>query len=211
VVIVMGDEVMVMGDTVGLRERKKLKTREALEHAALELFAEKGFDHTTIEEIVEACEMSPRTFFRYFPNKEAVLLGDSDDRCAELVSVLLARPATEGPLEAIRESVLPNLSSVEQDRERMLLMARVMAETPSLRIYKIEHQQGWEDAILEALRARDESSSASPRSVLELRLIASASIAALRAAVETWLEDGGDLMALVRTAFDNIAAGLADV
>src|SRR5438876_3205893 len=80
-------------ETVGLRERKKLKTREALEQAALELFEKQGFDRTTIEEIVEACDVSPRTFFRYFPNKEALLLTDADEKCQLLVAGLLDRPA----------------------------------------------------------------------------------------------------------------------
>jgi AcrR family transcriptional regulator len=202
---------MVTVDTVSLRERKKLKTREALQDAALELFAEKGFDHTTIEEIVEACEMSPRTFFRYFPNKEAVLLGDSDEKCELLVDALSERPVDESPMRAVRECVLATLAGLEHDRERLLVHSRIIAETPNLRVYKIERQQSWEEALFDALRTRDESGPRPTHSVFELRLIASTSVAALRAALETWLEEGGDLMELARSAFDNIAAGLADV
>jgi AcrR family transcriptional regulator len=202
---------MVTVDPVSLRERKKLKTREALQDAALQLFAEKGFDHTTIEEIVEACEMSPRTFFRYFPNKESVLLGDSDGKCELLVRALSDRPLSESPMRAVRECVLATLDGLEHDREHLLVHSRIIQDTPHLRVYKIERQQTWEDALFDALRARDELDPRSAHSTFELRLIASTSVAAMRAALETWLEEGGDLMELAGDAFDNIAAGLADV
>ena len=195
-------------ETVGLRERKKLKTREALEQAALELFGKQGFDGTTIEEIVEACDVSPRTFFRYFPNKEALLLSDADEKCQLLVAGLLDRPAAESPLRSIRESLVENLAGLEHDRPRMLMQSRIMAETPSLRTYKIERQQSWEEAIFHALQTRAAADLHSDRSMFELRLIASTAIAALRAAVETWLEEGGDVIALVDDAFARIAAGL---
>ena len=193
---------------VGLRERKKLKTREALEQAALELFDKQGFDGTTVEEIVEACDVSPRTFFRYFPTKEALLLSDADEKCQLLVTGLLVRPAGESPLRSIRESLVENLASLEHDRPRMLLQSRIMAESPGLRTYKIERQQSWEEAIFQALRTRESAAPGSGHSTFELRLVASTAIAALRAAVETWLEDGGDVIALVDDAFARIAAGL---
>jgi AcrR family transcriptional regulator len=195
-------------ETVGLRERKKLKTREALEQAALELFERQGFDGTTIEEIVEACDVSPRTFFRYFPNKEALLLTDADEKCQLLVGGLLARPAGESPLRSIRESLVENLTSLEHDRDRLLLQSRIMAESPSLRTYKIERQQSWEEAIFRALVSRAAADRGADHSTFELRLVASTAIAALRAAVETWLEEGGDLIARVDDAFARIAAGL---
>ena len=195
-------------ETVGLRERKKLKTREALEQAALELFEKQGFDRTTIEEIVEACDVSPRTFFRYFPNKEALLLSDADEKCQLLVTGLLDRPAGESPLRSIRESLVENLAILEHDRARMLLQSRIMAESPGLRTYKVERQQSWEEAIFQALQTRAARDLDVNRSTFELRLVASTAIAALRAAVETWLEEGGDVIARVDDAFARIAAGL---
>jgi AcrR family transcriptional regulator len=199
------------GGSVGLRERKKLKTREALEQAALELFEKKGFDHTTIEEIVEACDVSPRTFFRYFPNKEALLLSDADEKCQLLVTGLLGRPAGESPLRSIRESLVENLTSIEHDRPRMLMQSRIMAETPALRTYKIERQQSWEEAIFQALLTREASGLGAGHSTFELRLVASTAVAALRAAVETWLDEGGHVVARVDDAFRRIAAGLDPV
>jgi len=197
-----------LGVAVGLRERKKLKTREALESAALELFDRQGFEHTTVEEIAEACDVSPRTFFRYFPNKEAVLLGDADEKRQVLVAGLRARPAGESPLQSIRESMIDTLAGLEHDRDRMLVQSRIMAASPTLQSHKIQLQQSWDEALLEALLAREgEGASTAPPSRFELRLVASTAIAAMRAAVETWLEDGGDLVTRVDDAFAALARG----
>ena len=77
---------------MGLRERKKQRTRAELTDAAFRLFADRGFDETTIEDIVEQVEVSPRTFFRYFDSKEDVVIGFFDDLGLELRSMLAARP-----------------------------------------------------------------------------------------------------------------------
>ena len=84
------------------RERKKLETRQALEQAALRLFAEQGYEQTTVEDIAEAADVAVRTFFRYFSSKQDVLFGDVvTDRVKRLRTELAARPATESPLDSL--------------------------------------------------------------------------------------------------------------
>ena len=87
----------------GLRERKKARTRAAIREHALRLFREQGYDATTVEQIAEAAEVSPSTFFRYFPTKEDVVL--QDDMELLWMDVFLAQPADMGPIAALRTAV----------------------------------------------------------------------------------------------------------
>src|ERR1700709_2259979 len=91
--------------TVGLRERKQLRRREQITDAALRLFAERGFDGATIEEIAAAAEVSRRTFFRYFARKEDVILDWKRRMAEELRAALKLRPAGESPLEATHQAL----------------------------------------------------------------------------------------------------------
>ena len=85
-----------------LRERKKLATRHALRRVALDLVAERGFAHVTVEDIAQEAEVSARTFFNYFPSKEAAILGIDPERVEALRQRLADVPAGETPLEAVR-------------------------------------------------------------------------------------------------------------
>src|SRR3954469_24397623 len=71
-----------MTSNVGLRERKSTRTREAIERAALELALEQGFDRTTVDQIAERADVSPRTVFVRYPTKEAIVFGDPDASAA---------------------------------------------------------------------------------------------------------------------------------
>jgi AcrR family transcriptional regulator len=103
---------------LSLRERKKAKTREAIQREALRLFSEHGYDETTIEQIAAAAEVSPSTFFRYFPTKEDVLVYDATDPL--MFDSFRAQPADLSVLEAFRRSyrgVYGSLSPAELARE----------------------------------------------------------------------------------------------
>ena len=87
----------------GLRERKKARTRAAIREHALRLFRDQGYDATTVEQIAEAAEVSPSTFFRYFPTKEDVVL--QDDMELLWMDVFLTQPADMAPIAALRTAV----------------------------------------------------------------------------------------------------------
>ena len=117
----------------GLRERKKAKTRAAIQRHALRLFREQGYSATTVDQIAAAAEISPSTFFRYFPTKEETVLYDPFDPL--LIAAALAQPAELSPIGALRatvEVIREQLSGEawEQERQRQLLVFR----EPELRL-----------------------------------------------------------------------------
>jgi len=191
----------------GLRERKKARTRRALQDAALDLFRHNGFEHTTVEQIAEACEVSPRTFFRYFATKEEALFGDSGEKLATFVAALEARPADEPPLRSLRAAAQTLVTMQEGQRDRLKARKQVIAATPTLRARGAERQDEWNDAAVQIL-SRHRGGPAGTPAPLEIRLVVTASTAAIHAAVQTWLDEpSSDLAALVDVAFDRLAAG----
>jgi AcrR family transcriptional regulator len=194
----------------GLRERKKEQTRRALEDAALDLFERRGFDHTTVEEIAAACDVSPRTFFRYFATKDQVLFGDEGEFTGMLAG-LEQRPADEPPLRSVRAVVDAKIESYADEPERLVRRARVIAATPSLQFHGPYAEFSKLEAVVEALARRDAAAGLKPR-LLELRLGVGVGFAAIRAALDSWIADGaaGDLFAMVDEAFNLVEAGLGD-
>jgi AcrR family transcriptional regulator len=199
------DDGVIGASPPSLRERKKAKTRKVLADTATELFAEQGFDHTTVEEIAEACDVSPRTFFRYFASKEDVLFAVGDERLRQLLDAIASRPSGEAPLRSMREAALSLVPEYTSERARLITRKRIIAETQTLRSRGLERQLGWEDAVTDALGQR--ITDAGPAGI-ELRLVASVTTATLRAALHTWLEAGGDLATLIDDAFDRLSRGL---
>ncbi|WP_212910429.1 TetR/AcrR family transcriptional regulator [Streptomyces sp. TS71-3] len=96
----------------GLRERKKQRTREALLHAALELFVSQGYERTTVDEIADGVDVSQRTFFRYFAGKEDAAFAVQDMVEAHFVTAVGERPAHEAPLEAMRRALLDSWDTI---------------------------------------------------------------------------------------------------
>ncbi|HEU5430870.1 MAG TPA: TetR family transcriptional regulator, partial [Thermomicrobiales bacterium] len=107
---------------LGLRERKKAKTRAALQEHALRLIREQGYAATTIEQIAEAAEVSPSTFFRYFPTKEDAVLYDPYDPV--FAAAFRAQPPDVSSMQAMRaamRAVFDVVPSEEMERVRELL------------------------------------------------------------------------------------------
>src|SRR3978361_2243982 len=134
---------------IGLRERKKARPREALQDAAMGRFCRQGFDGTTVEEIAEACEVSPRTFFRYFPTKEDVLFADAAARRERLLEVIAERPVEEPAFVALRAAMRALAADYRDDRDALVSRSKIVAASPHLQAYKAEHQHGWETDVVE--------------------------------------------------------------
>jgi AcrR family transcriptional regulator len=113
---------------LGLRERKKLRTRAAIREHAMRLFREQGYSETTVDQIAGAAEVSPSTFFRYFPTKEDVVVDDEFDPL--LAEAIRAQPADLPPIQAVREAMRAVFEALPEearlrDRERHQLIKNV--------------------------------------------------------------------------------------
>lgn len=117
----------------GLRERRKAQTRVEIQQQAMRLFAEHGYGATTVKQIARAAEVSPSTFFRYFPTKEdVVLLNDYDTRVA---AAFLEQPTSMPPVQAVRNAfrtvyATMTLQELRQEQERH----RLIQSVPELRM-----------------------------------------------------------------------------
>lgn len=122
---------------LGLRERKKIKTRMAIRAATYELIEDQGYDATTIEQIAERAEVSQSTVFRYFPTKEDIVLTDEYDPLME--EELRARPADEPWLDSLRYVLKKAVGiSRAEEPEVTRLRGRLMMEVPAVRSRMIE-------------------------------------------------------------------------
>ncbi|MER7547342.1 TetR family transcriptional regulator [Spirillospora sp. NPDC127506] len=136
-----------------LRERKKLRTRRAIQDHALRLFAEQGYDATTVEQIAAAAEISPSTFFRYFPTKEDVVVTDEYDPI--MAQVIREQPAELSAIDALRamlREVLPQAFTT--DMETIKTRLRLTAEVPALRARTFESMRNTFELLSEAISER---------------------------------------------------------
>jgi AcrR family transcriptional regulator len=122
-----------MEATLGLRERKKQRTREAIVDAAFRLFAERGFDGTTIADIADAAEVAPRTFFSYFPSKDDVVFHDFEQKYELVASWLRDREPGTNTFDALRAGISSQLAELDpaHGREKRL-RKRLIRENESL-------------------------------------------------------------------------------
>lgn len=145
-----------MNDELGLRERKKLRTRAAISAAAIGLFLERGFDTVGVAEVARVAEVSKRTLFAYFPTKEDLVLHRFADHETDAADVVRARPPGQGPLAALREAFVRGLDAREPvtglcDLPEVVAVFRLVTGTPALVARLAEFTSAGEVALAAAL------------------------------------------------------------
>ncbi|WP_199850445.1 TetR/AcrR family transcriptional regulator [Streptomyces sp. CMB-StM0423] len=172
---------------LGLRERKKLRTRQAIRQAAYRLIGKQGYEQTTVEQIAEAAEVSPSTVFRYFATKEDIILTDEYDPVLE--QAILDRPADEPPLVALREAVVASLRLLyDEFRPEFVLRMQLVREVPALRA---QMHQGMDQNVELLCRVLSERTGR-PRDDFELRVVVGAIFGALTQVLFEWVDRGPD-------------------
>jgi AcrR family transcriptional regulator len=175
---------------------------------ALRLFAEHGYEQTTIERIADAADISPRTFFRYFPTKEDVVLWDEYD--AVILDLLEQRPKTEPPGETLRAITRQAIEGLYQhDPERLLARYRLLFDVAAVRARFLEFARSGVERLNAALATRRGLA----HDDLKLQLTAIAIIDAAGTALDRWQQSDGeeDLIALFDRATDALIDGIAEM
>jgi AcrR family transcriptional regulator len=190
-----------------LRDRKRTRIKRMLQAEALRLFAEKGYEATTVEDIADAAAISPRTFFRYFPSKEDVVVWDEHDMLAP--EFWESRPAGEPVAESVRAFFRQGLKGLyDQDRDRLLARLRLIFTIREIRARYWSDQAGNPSVIGSWLADRD-----TPPDDLQVRVVFLAIMYAAAVALERWQAGGGkgDILVLFDQAVDALAAGMRDL
>jgi AcrR family transcriptional regulator len=188
----------------GLRERKKARTRAAIRRQALRLFRQRGYAATTVDQIAEAADVSPSTFFRYFPTKEDTVLQDDLDE--PMLHALRAQPPGVSIVQALRDamrSVLAELPPDElaQERERVALVFSV----PELRARTLD--RFWETTRMFAQAVAEREGR--PPDHFAIRNLVGAVIGVSMSTMVAALENPGvDYYELLDSALAHLDAGL---
>ena len=200
--------MVTIEETPTRRERKKLETRQALEEAALRLFAAKGYEQTTVEDIAEAADVAVRTFFRYFSSKQHVLFGDVvTDRVGRLRTELATRPREETPVESII-AVMDLLDfATEEEEQQILARLDLMRAQPSMVSRYLELTNEMRLAVVDFVAER---TGLDPRRDVYPLLLAGACAASWDISLNLWAASGAtlSLRELRHEAFAALTVGL---
>ena len=187
-----------------LRERTRRAVHAEITATAMRLFADQGFEATTVDQIAAEAGISRRSFFHYFGSKEDVVLGDTIALGNVVRDALETRPATESAWDALRAAFLVLQAAAPQSPDAMA-RARLYHESPSLRARHLEKRLRWQDLLAPDIQRRlgiPATYAPDPRA----RAFVAAALACLDATIEAWYESGGT--ADRRRLFDEAIAAL---
>jgi AcrR family transcriptional regulator len=196
------------GDRPGLRERKKARTRAAIRQHALRLFREQGYEATTVDQIADAADVSPSTFFRYFPTKEDVVLQDDIDVLA--IEAFEAQPAELSPVAAFRAAARAAFASFgEEELARLRETTALILTVPELRAKAMDEFARTITVIAEAAARR----SGRDPDDFAVRNLAGAVVGVIMAATMPWSDwadqpPGDDMLGRIDAALAHLEAGL---
>jgi AcrR family transcriptional regulator len=196
----------------GLRERKKLATREALGSAAMRLALERGLENVVIEDIAAAAGVSQRTFSNYFASKYEAICALALDRSFRIGEELRGRPATESPWEAIRRAVLAVYAPAHAVPDpRIIAAVRLVTSSPALRGEYLKALAMMQYEMAEAITERIGAGPAAD--TFFTRALAGAVTAAVQAATERWLyaDPPVALVPVIDSALRELAEGMLAV
>lgn len=213
---------------LGLRERKRIATRRAIQLAAVELASERGFDRVTIDEISHVANVSPRTFFNYFPSKESAIIGELPELPDE---ESIERFVTAGPEEPIldgistlliaaidigdtAESEADDRASGAENVQRLHALRRaLLKDNPELFALRMASMHKFEDAlsgVVQRRLAHDDPELAADEEALHqrARLVTYVAFAGMRHAWSCWADHGGvePLSDRLRSSFEQLSA-----
>ena len=210
------DGALIAEQRPSLRERKKLATRVAIRRAAFELIAERGYSGVTVEDIAAAADVAPRTFFNYFPSKEAVLLGSDPSDDAEVRDRLVHDQPGHSALEVLRAVIADRVRSIEAelaelggDASQWASQIKAAHADPQLGAARAAHMAQTEARIAAAVAER--LGTDAERDPYPLMLV-SAAMGVLRAALSFWASVGGTipLEELTDAAYQTLADGFPE-
>ncbi|KJE24254.1 transcriptional regulator, TetR family [Frankia torreyi] len=198
--------VVTMGADGRRTGRRPATSAAELEHLALQIFAERGFEETTVDDIARAAGIGRRTFFRYFASKNDVPWGDFDGQLEVMRASLASAAAGEPTVAVLRRAILDFNTYPPAEgawlRRRMTLILR----TPALQAHSTLRYASWRGVIAEFVARRV----GQPADALTPQAVAAAHLGVAVTAYEQWLrEEGTDLVAILDEALGLLATGFA--
>lgn len=198
-----------MNVQTGLRERKKAATRAALSQAAMRLALERGVENVTAEAIAAAADVAPRTFHNYFSSKEEAIVAVLADRGRGFAEALRARPADEPLWDALHHAIVGELSGPPEAMAEFTAQMRLVKSSRSLVAYHLTVFEETDRLLTAAIAERTGTDAGRD---LYPQLLAAVAVAAVKTAVEMWLEAGSEAgpVDLAADALTQLRAGLPE-
>jgi AcrR family transcriptional regulator len=185
-----------------IRALTRESVRAQIAETAWTVFAERGFDEVTVNEVAEAAGISRASFFRYFSTKEEAVFAALEVLGGQIVEALEERPAREDAWTALRRAFDAAIPNYQTNPSRSLARLRLTQEVPALRAHQLERQDRWQAMLAAALAPRI----GAKEDDIKVRALAAAAIAALDAATSRWAACDGrtELITLIDEAFDAV-------